>query len=106
MLEWIDQGTPTPAFWPLFGEQLARLHHITRPEFGLKEHNYMGALPQDNTPTANWPGFFISHRLEPQIRLATDSGFLTSAVIARSLRLFRRLPELFPPEPPALLHGD
>ena len=106
VLQWIDQGTPTAAFWPLFGEQLARLHHVTRPEFGLEEDNYMGALPQDNTPTAHWPEFFIRQRLEPQIRLATDSGFLTGAVIARFQRLYLRLPELFPPEPPALLHGD
>ncbi len=82
VLEWIDQGTPAPAFWTLFGEQLARLHRVTRPEFGLDEDNYIGALRQDNTPTAHWPEFFIRHRLEPQIRLATDRGLLNDKAIA------------------------
>jgi protein-ribulosamine 3-kinase len=106
VLEWIGQGTPTPAFWTSFGEQLARLHRVTRPEFGLEEDNYMGALPQDNTPTANWPEFFIRHRLEPQVRLATDRGLMNEVIRGHFQRLYGRLPELFPPEPPALLHGD
>ncbi len=94
VLEWIDQGTPAPAFWTLFGEQLAQLHHVTRPEFGLDEDNYIGTLPQDNTPAAHWPEFFIRHRLEPQIRLATDRGLFKAPAIARFQRLFyQRLPE-------------
>ena len=106
VLEWIDQETPAPAFWALFGEQLARLHRVTRPEFGLDEDNYIGALPQDNTPTEHWPEFFIRHRLEPQVRLAADRGLLNDTAIDRFRRLYLRLPDLFPPEPPALLHGD
>src|SRR5688572_19657620 len=50
LLEWIEQGLKTDTFWSKFGEQLAALHHITGNQFGLDSNNYMGALPQNNTP--------------------------------------------------------
>ncbi len=111
VLEWIDQGPRTTEFWRLFGQSLARLHQATQPPaptpyFGLAENNYMGALPQDNTPTPNWVDFFIRRRLEPQIRLATDHGLLDESARRHFQRLYSFLPEIFPPEPPSLLHGD
>ena len=126
VLEWIPQGAPDTRFWRLFGEQLAALHRVTPPvaspgiapffglnpaqptppTFGLDHDNYMGALPQDNTPADSWPDFFIHRRLEPQIRLASENGLLPDAARTRFQRLYRHLPEIFPPEPPALLHGD
>ena len=106
LLEWIDQGPRTPAFWRLFGEQLAALHHQTAPTFGLGHNNYMGSLSQDNTPTGDWVDFFIRRRLEPQVQLAVQRDLLDNAAIGQFRRLYLRLPELFPPEPPALLHGD
>jgi len=106
VLEWIDEGLRTPAFWRLFGEQLAALHRCTAPGFGLDSANYMGALPQDNTPAAGWVDFFIHRRLEPQVRLAADQGLLDQPAIRQFQSLYRHLPELFPAEPPALLHGD
>ncbi|HLZ88395.1 MAG TPA: fructosamine kinase family protein [Puia sp.] len=99
-------GPSASRFWRLFGEQLATLHRLTQPEFGLAEDNYMGALPQANTPSADWIDFFIHRRLEPQIHLAARQGLLDGAAIRHFERLYQRLPHLFPPEPPALLHGD
>jgi protein-ribulosamine 3-kinase len=121
VLEWIGQGSPTTRFWTLFGEQLAALHRVTAPAnghlptspgksapllFGLDHPNYMGALPQDNTPEATWTDFFIHRRLEPQIKLASHNGLLPIAARDRFQRLYEHLPAIFPPEPPALLHGD
>jgi protein-ribulosamine 3-kinase len=114
LLEWIEEGPKTTGFWRLFGEQLAALHraatpHLSpegRPLFGLEEDNYMGALPQDNTHSPGWTEFFARRRLEPQIRLAADSGLLDNTAIRHFERLYSRLPDFFPPEPPALLHGD
>ena len=132
VLEWIAQDAPTSRFWALFGEQLAVLHHFTPPSadpalvpardnhrslpdgsapavprlFGLDHDNYMGALPQDNTPTSSWPDFFIHRRLEPQIKLASQNNLLPHAARDQFQRLYRHLPAIFPPEPPALLHGD
>jgi fructosamine-3-kinase len=68
LLEWIDEGIRTDDFWRRFGQQLALQHRVTQPEFGLDHNNYMGALPQDNTPTPSWTEFFRDRRLEPQVR--------------------------------------
>ena len=107
VLEWIEQGAQSPDFWKLFGEQLARLHQVTGSSFGLEENNYMGALPQDNTPATAWLEFFVRRRLEPQIRLAADHGLLNPAAIRHFERLYQALPIIFgEPEPPSLLHGD
>jgi protein-ribulosamine 3-kinase len=106
VLEWIDQGIRSDTFWKRFGEQLARLHRITHPDFGLEYDNYMGALPQDNTPALAWTDFFRDRRLQPQVHLAHAAGLLSAEACRQFDRLYLRLPDLFPPEPPALLHGD
>jgi fructosamine-3-kinase len=80
LLEWINQGPATTAFWHLFGEQLARLHRVSAefpsatPTFGLSWNNYMGALPQANTPTARWVDFFIQQRLDPSFAWLPKRG--------------------------------
>ena len=108
LLEWIDEGPRTEDFWRQFGRQLALQHHVSRPDsaFGLEENNYMGALVQDNTPSPTWIEFFRDRRLEPQVRSAIDAGLIDSIVLGHFQRLYTRLPDFFPPEPPSLLHGD
>jgi protein-ribulosamine 3-kinase len=106
LLQWIGQGIRSAAFWRRFGEQLAQLHRVSAPTFGLDHDNYMGSLPQDNTPSGTWVEFFQTRRLEPQVRLATARGLLDTAAQPGFERLYRSLPELFPEEPPSLLHGD
>lgn len=106
ILEWIDEGLRSSRFWQLFGEQLAALHRITQPQFGLSAGNYMGALPQDNTLSADWVDFFIHRRLEPQLRLAADAHLLDKAALTQFQRLYNHLPAIFPSETPSLLHGD
>jgi fructosamine-3-kinase len=131
ILEWIDQGPKTDAFWWLFGEQLARLHRVTTPTpspdptstgmepiittresgistalFGLDHDNYMGSLPQQNTQLPQWISFFIRRRLEPQVRLAAEKGLLGTGALRHFERLYQALPEIFPEEAPSLLHGD
>jgi protein-ribulosamine 3-kinase len=118
VLEWIDQDLKPPPtdFWRLFGEQLAQLHRFTQPRPGLEENNYMGALPQDNSPVPSgqhappntpWSEFFIQRRLQPQVRLAADHGLLDPAALRHFERLYPALPGIFgEEEPPSLLHGD
>ncbi|HMH21149.1 MAG TPA: fructosamine kinase family protein [Puia sp.] len=123
ILEWIEQGPQTGAgtgspphagnppsdkdgFWQLFGEQLARLHLVPQDHFGLGEDNYMGALPQNNTPSDSWTEFFVQRRLEPQIKMAANKGLLPTAAIRQFWSLYLSLPEIFPDEDPSLLHGD
>jgi len=106
LLPYIESAAMKPAFWRLFGEQLANLHRHTRPDFGLDHHNYIGSLVQTNNPHPSWTEFFIAERLEPQIKMARNSGKLGSSAVQAFQRFYNHLDDIFPNEPPALLHGD
>lgn len=106
LLEHIDGGLKSGAFWKEFGIRLAALHRTTANAFGLEFDNYIGSLKQVNTPAADWPSFFIHQRLEPQLRLARDRKRVEAGMAFRFERLFAKLDRLFPVEPAALLHGD
>jgi fructosamine-3-kinase len=106
ILEWIEQGLKTTAFWQTFGQQLAALHHIQAAQFGLATDNYMGALPQNNKPADNWIDFFIGQRLQPQVKLAVNRGLLEPVHVDHFEKLYRQLGNVFSPEPAGLLHGD
>ncbi|MGB8194632.1 MAG: fructosamine kinase family protein [Chitinophagaceae bacterium] len=111
LMEWIEQGERTPAFWKKFGEQLAKLHSWKdpahpQPLFGWNEDNYMGALPQDNTPMDNWCNFFRERRLMPQLELAVDNGKVISGMLQEFSALYDKMEEIFEPGPPCLVHGD
>ena len=106
VLEFIGHRQPSSAYWQDLGHGLAALHQNSHPVFGLDHANYIGSLPQHNTPTASWSEFFIQQRLVPQLRMAVDSGRLDQDAVRQFERLYSKLPEIFPEEKPALLHGD
>lgn len=106
LLEWIDQGLRTDAFWKKFGEQLAALHRLQGDHFGLDTDNHMGSLPQYNKATDSWTDFFIHQRLQPQIDLALTNRLLEPAQAKGFEQLYVKLPDIFSDEPPCLLHGD
>jgi protein-ribulosamine 3-kinase len=112
IMEWIGQGLETEQCWRKFGEQLAALHKITwltsdqQNWFGLNEDNYMGALPQSNTPSKTWVEFFIHQRMEPQIKLAVDNDLLDGNAVIRFNNLYKNLSDIFTDERSSLLHGD
>ena len=93
VLEWIDQGPKTKAFWKLFGEQVARLHHCSAASFGLHEDNYMGALAQSNLLCDNWVDFFIHQRIAPLTRRAMDNHLLDAEHIRHFENLYKQLPQ-------------
>ncbi len=105
-LEYIEPGHPEPDAGDRFGEMLAELHRNTSATFGLDHNNYMGSLPQRNTPHDTWNSFFISERLVPQLRIARDNGSLSATDSRAFDHLFKKLPDIIPEEPPALVHGD
>ncbi len=106
ILEYIDTGKPGPGYWEELGQSLALLHSHTQPKFGLSFNNYIGSLPQSNTPTADGHAFFFDQRLLPQAGLALYKGLLNKLLYDKLLLLRDRLPSLIPNERPALLHGD
>lgn len=108
LLEFIESHRTSNQFWQNFGQQLAELHHslAANAQYGLAYDNYIGRLPQNNSFTSNWVDFFISQRLEVQVKLALGQGLFTPQFLDRFRRLYDLLPAMLPNEPPSLLHGD
>jgi len=106
VMEWITNGGQNPDFWENFAQNLADMHRHSADQFGLDYPNYIGSLHQQNDFRKRWPEFYIEMRLEPQLRMARDRGHADAALIRSFEKLFSRMENLFPAEPPALLHGD
>ena len=106
LLEYIPPGEAgAPAFESL-GEGLARLHLSGSARFGWRRPNYIGPLPQINTPETDWPLFFARHRLMPQYQRALGLGMLKAAEVPALEVLAGRIADLVPRVSPSLLHGD
>jgi len=106
-LEWIEFGSAAAGTEAALGEQLARLHRTTAGRFGWHRDNTIGATPQRNDWTADWPAFFGRHRLGFQLELAGRAGH-GGRWLDRGRELCERLHAFFvacTPQP-SLLHGD
>lgn len=106
LLRWIENCVPTKAFWQQFGQKLAAMHTVTNPLFGWSNDNYMGSVVQQNSWQQDWCSFFARQRLWPLTVLCMQQRLLTKEHGAQMERLILRLPQIFEPEPPALVHGD
>ncbi len=104
--QFIAEGQAKPNSASEFGQALAQLHKHHSEKFGLDYDNYIGRLPQSNAWHENWLDFFIEERMEPQLAMATEAGKLGSNTVAHFQSMFKQLPDIFPDEPPSLLHGD
>ncbi len=56
------------------GSALADLHGIEGRHFGWRRDNFIGSTPQRNGESDDWPTFFASRRLKPQLELARERG--------------------------------
>jgi fructosamine-3-kinase len=107
VLELIEPARRRADFDEALGRGLAALHRHGAPAFGLDHPNFIGRLPQDNTPAQDWPSFYRERRLLPQLRMAEARGLATTRMRRGFDRLFDQLVALVgPSEPPARLHGD
>ncbi len=106
LIEYISAGRESAGFFERFGRELAAMHKITAPQYGLDHDNYIGRLPQSNHHQDNWPDFFIRERIEPQLKMAQDSQRLPQSISQQFEKLYAKLPDIFPDEPASLLHGD
>ncbi|MEX0773075.1 MAG: fructosamine kinase family protein [Balneolales bacterium] len=106
VMEYLEPKTPVNSFYENFGKQLAQLHENKSDTYGLDHDNFIGRLPQDNSPSVDWISFFIERRLRPQFEMAVDSAQLPATLIQNFERLCELLPDMLPDEKPSLLHGD
>ena len=102
ILEYISPSNPDNSFWENFGRKLALMHQQTHPKFGLEFDNYIGSLQQSNEQNKNWDDFFIQKRLQAQLSI----GDFTANILSDFDKLFQKIPNIFPVEKSALLHGD
>ncbi|GAB5519916.1 MAG: hypothetical protein RhofKO_21670 [Rhodothermales bacterium] len=110
VLDWVEVERSTPRSEAQLGEGLAELHRRSTAHgvaYGFASDNFIGATPQRNTFTTSWPAFFHAHRLAPQVALAHQNGYWQPQWTARLERLYSRLGDILPAQPPpSLLHGD
>jgi len=108
ILEYIEEIPAGRPFYAAFARALARMHQTTGGRHGLDHDNYIGEIPQINTPESDGLVFFRDHRLGYQQRLARESGTLPADLDRKIDRLRDRLADHLGPvdEPAALLHGD
>ncbi|MCC8360015.1 fructosamine kinase family protein [Salinimicrobium sediminilitoris] len=102
LLEHKKEGGQKNHFWEVFGEQLSELHKASAKEFGFSGPNYIGSLPQYNEKRKSTADFFISQRLEPQVKMASERGFSLGDLSG----FYQNISEEITEEAPALLHGD
>src|SRR5699024_10568016 len=106
LIEFIEEQKKGGDASAMFGRQLAALHQTTADRYGLEYDNYIGRLKQPNTQCCHWVDFFIEYRLQFQLKQAVEAGKLNKNTVNRFDRLYRKLPDILPDEPPSLLHGD
>jgi len=106
LLEAIPTGLAKPKFWEDLAEQLHTLHSCQSDVFGLKQHNYIGNMPQMNTQMADGYQFFEECRIMPQTKWAYDAKKIGKNDLSAIESICSRLKELVPEQPAVLLHGD
>ncbi len=88
-------------------DQLATLHRITAPAFGLDFHTVIGMLPQPNGWQGDWCGFYRDQRLLTMGRFTLASDRLPAKVFAKLETLCGKLDRYLPAQVrPSLIHGD
>ena len=102
LMEYISENRSKTNFWEAFAQNLSSLHQNTQHNFGLDYDNYIGSLPQQNNNCRTASEFYISQRLEPQFKTATDNGFYFHNLE----QCLKNISGEIPNEPPALIHGD
>jgi fructosamine-3-kinase len=110
VLEWLppEAQVNNKAYAENFGRALAALHQATGDAFGLYHDNYIGELPQRNTPSASWSAFYRDQRIAVQTEIARERGYLPAYRERLLNDLMERIESILgsAPNPPSLLHGD
>lgn len=107
ILEWLDLAPLDSRSGAALGSALAALHRAPRDRFGWARDNFIGASPQLNGWSDDWPAFWRDRRLHAQLRLAARNR-LPSRLIDRGERLAADCAAFFASyrPRPSLLHGD
>ena len=105
ILEYLPVSSPSnrKKFFEDFGKRFAQLHKCTSLSFGFTEDNYIGSIPQKNTPQSNsWREFYWTERLLFQFHLAERNGYADGGLRKAFTALEQRIDHIIPDdgEPP------
>lgn len=106
LLEWLEKTAGQAGGWYDAGEKLAALHRNSATQFGFGQPNYIGSLPQSNKHHGTWQEFFTLERILPLVKRARDIGQMDRSLAQQAEKFCAQADNIFPPEKPALLHGD
>jgi fructosamine-3-kinase len=107
LLEALDPPLTAEPAWERLGQDVALLHRGNIGErFGWEADGYLGWLPQHNNWCDDGYRFYAEHRLLRYLREPPAEAVLEPADRRALERLCERLPDLVPPMPPVLTHGD
>lgn len=106
VLEWIAEGSPSPATDPEFGTSLAAVHRGGATCFGRVDRRTTGSRALPNEPCDTWAEFFATNRLIPLARIASAADALPETAIRGLDRLAVVLDTFDTGEAPARIHGD
>jgi fructosamine-3-kinase len=94
-------------FWEQLGRMVAALHTSTVTDrFGWHQDGWQGRLRQDNSWETDGHAFYAQHRILRWLPEPLVGAELDRAERRAVERLCAALPELIPPHPPSLTHGD
>ncbi len=109
ILDWIERGgSKHSGAAEQLGRELAELHLIRQERYGLDHDNYIGRMPQPNTPSDSWLDFYRDQRLGAQRELARKHGRLPAQREKRLNQLMDSLDQWIDESlcQPSILHGD
>jgi fructosamine-3-kinase len=117
LMEFVPTGRAGPGYGRLLGEGLAHLHDapvgseaLPAPgSYGWHRDNFIGSLPQANSPATSWTEFWQKERLAPQLEMARRGGHFSGSrgeVLERLMAELESVMEGADHDGPALLHGD
>ncbi|KAK4534405.1 hypothetical protein CDCA_CDCA01G0430 [Cyanidium caldarium] len=110
VMESLNLGAGGADSYRQLGEQLAAMHRHSSDGRGYGWHrgNTIGATPQINTWTEDWPTFFVEHRLRYQFRLADRRGhpFHDHEVVLQRVKEVLAEHCTHHQVMPSLVHGD
>lgn len=106
MLAWIE-GKKSEKTEEILGQKLAQLHQCFGRMHGLQEDSYIGLLLQPNELNANWLEYYRDKRLQKQIDIGVEKGYIEGKRHKQLVKLLENLGKWIPSfVEPSHLHGD
>lgn len=106
LMDFVESKRPDSSDYYRLGKQLAKLHQTTQTNFGFPNDNFIGSLPQSNTPHEKWAAFYWYERIFPQLKMALDNQLLRENEIPSEEKAVEVFNHVYGNVTPSLLHGD